>query len=66
VYCVIGFEHLKICAYLKGKGSQVKSFDEPNPIYDLIASVARLRHKLDLARQRTLLVSPYLSDICIS
>ena len=36
MYCVIGSEHLKICAYLKGMGSQVKSFDEPNPIYDVI------------------------------
>ena len=36
MYCAIGFEHLKICAYLKGMGSQVKSFDEPNPIYDVI------------------------------
>ena len=33
---MIGSEHLKICAYLKGMGSQVKSFDEPNPIYDVI------------------------------
>ena len=42
-----GSEHLKICGYLKGKGSRVKAFDEPNPIYEAIMPLRLLVLKIN-------------------
>ena len=45
--CQEGFEHKKVCEYLKNVGSVVQNFDEPNSIYDIILPLKILVLKKD-------------------